>query len=248
MKTEEIILLVEYGGLGDHLFYSTLPRLLKEAGLAKRVYLSDKCSFRNPQIYELVWRNNPYFDGLSSNESTALIKFNSIIDKISNKIISHHGIKNINYEIFPEIYLEKSQLKNYCGFNFIDLNYVSFIGGFTYFDKIYLAIKYRNYCFINPDFLMRIFLKNYIFSKSLLDYADMINSSDKFVCLASGGATLAAALKKRATVYYGHGQPHVFHHSSNHNIQIGGSGFVRSFISRVYFKRNEFLLKYRKNK
>ena len=248
MKNKEIVLLVEYGGLGDHLFFSTLPRLLKEAGLAERVYLSDKCSFRNPQIYELVWRLNPYFDGLSSVQSTKLIKVNSVIDKISNIISAHHGLEDIAYEILPEIYLDKSQLSNYYGFKFIDLNYVSFIGGFTYFDKCYLAVKYRNYCFINPDFLMRIFLKNYIFSKSLFDYADMINSSDKFVCLASGGATLAAALKKRAIVYYGYGQPHVFHHSSNHNIQIGGSGLFRSILSRLYFKRNEFFLKYRKNK
>ena len=55
------------GGLGDHLAYSALPRLYKLAG-AGRVLLSSRTNFgepftRNPEVDELVWRDNPFVDG-----------------------------------------------------------------------------------------------------------------------------------------------------------------------------------------
>ena len=67
---KKVIFRVEYGGLGDHLFYSALPRLLKENKLADQVYIASNSNFRNPQIFDLVWKNNPHLDGISDEVPT----------------------------------------------------------------------------------------------------------------------------------------------------------------------------------
>jgi hypothetical protein len=64
-----IIIGVHAGGLGDHLAYSALPRLYKRAG-ARKVLLSTQTDFgepftRNPDIRDLVWRDNPFVDGFT---------------------------------------------------------------------------------------------------------------------------------------------------------------------------------------
>ena len=64
-----VVLAVHAGGLGDHLAYSALPRLYKRAGAA-RVLLSSRTNCgepfaRNREIAELVWRDNPFVDGMT---------------------------------------------------------------------------------------------------------------------------------------------------------------------------------------
>jgi len=54
---------VKYGGLGDHLFYSHLPRIAKQTGKYDRVYVSNHSTFRNPEYRKLIWECNPYVDG-----------------------------------------------------------------------------------------------------------------------------------------------------------------------------------------
>ena len=57
------ILYVAFGGLGDHLLFSTLPELLDYHGYD--FYLSHLSEFRNTQTLDLVWKSNPYFKGIS---------------------------------------------------------------------------------------------------------------------------------------------------------------------------------------
>ena len=64
-----IIIGVHAGGLGDHLAYSVLPRLYKQAGAA-RVLLSLRTTsgepfVRNPDMSELVWKRNSFVDGFT---------------------------------------------------------------------------------------------------------------------------------------------------------------------------------------
>ena len=51
---------------------------------------------------------------------------------------------------------------------------------------------------------------------SLMEFCSIIISCKKLYCLTSGTATLAAALQKPATVFFGSGQESIYHHSSLH--------------------------------
>ena len=58
-----LILQIKFGGLGDHLFYSHLPRIAKQSGECTGVYISNHSSFRSPEYKELIWKLNPFVDG-----------------------------------------------------------------------------------------------------------------------------------------------------------------------------------------
>lgn len=247
---KEVILFVEYGGLGDHLFFSPLPRLLKTKGIADKVFLSRKSPFRSQQIYDLVWKNNPYFDGMSDKDPSPKILPNSKIDKVINLIASSYEIIDIDSEISPEIYgLTIDPNSPSRKGNYIDLNYVSFVGAISILDKIKLLFRYKEFVVINPAwYLIPFVLRRFIRTISLLDYLSLIRNSSNFVCLASGGATLAAAVGKSAVVYYGYGQPSIFHHKSNTNIMMGSKNWFRINLCRILFKYNEIKKNFNKNK
>lgn len=247
---KEIILFVEFGGLGDHLFFSPLPRLLKSYGLADKVFLSNKSPFRNSQTYDLVWKDNPFFDGISFEEPSHSLPSDSKIDKVINHIASSYGLTDVEFELLPEVYgFNPTGNSSYRGGKYLDLNYISFVGGFSIIDKFKLLWKYKNHIVVNPSWDILPFVsKRCVYTSGLLDYASLIVDSDNFVCLASGGATLAAALNKNATVYYGYGQPTIFHHKTNLNIMVGGGGFYRRQLCRMLFKYNQLRKFYNKSK
>jgi len=56
------ILYVNYGGLGDHLAFSTLPEVCDKNGYD--FYLSDKTKFRDNEIFQLIYNINPFFKGV----------------------------------------------------------------------------------------------------------------------------------------------------------------------------------------
>lgn len=250
---KKVIFKVEYGGLGDHLFYSALPRLLKQYQLADEVYISDQSKFRNPDIFDLIWKDNPYLDGYSSEDATKLAQIqDSKETKIVNIIFERFGLRS--KEEFPVELYNQLPTFNQDGCKYIDLNYVSFIGAFSWLDKINVYRKYPDYQIVNPDrcssYLFKIFSPNrkQIFTKSLRHYASLIASSSAFVTVSSGGATLAAALNKPSTVYYGYGQSDVFHHAIHQYIRIGGANFFRHRLARFFSKRNARRLKRAQNK
>src|SRR6266496_3112403 len=58
-----LILQIKFGGLGDHLFFSHLPRIAKQSGECTGVYISNQSCFRSPEYKELIWKLNPFVDG-----------------------------------------------------------------------------------------------------------------------------------------------------------------------------------------
>ena len=58
-----------FGGMGDSLEHSHLPRRFSEQG--DEVYLSSRAQLRNTQIKKLVWDMNPFIKGLSDDEPNA---------------------------------------------------------------------------------------------------------------------------------------------------------------------------------
>ena len=218
---------VEYGGLGDHLFYSPLPRLLKESGLAEAVYLSSRSRVRNQQTIELVWKTNPFLDGMTNDPVTAFRRAQPTVNKVINLEMAKHGIV-IDTELKPEIHQAIPIDPRYLGKRFIDLNYISFVGGLTPLDEINIVRQAPDAWLVNPKWYLKQFVgSRFVRTSSLLDFASLIASASEFICLTSGGATLAPALNKTATVYFGHGHNPINRHSYNRNLQLGGDGFFR---------------------
>jgi hypothetical protein len=235
---EKYVFEVRYGGLGDHLFYTPLPRLLKELGIAKNVYLYDKSPIRNPETYDLVWKINPYLDGLSDAPPNLKNVLQHTVHKATNFNLAEHGVI-FDHEIQPEIYAKELFSEKYSDKNYIDLNYISFAGAFTSIDGLIFLKQNPNSIMVNPSNWYRRWSKNkYVYTNSLLDYISLIASSASFTCLTSGGASLAAALGKSANVLYGYGHNPFFRHSINNHIQIGGDNFLRKFIANVLKNKN----------
>lgn len=245
--TKSYIFEVEYGGLGDHLFYSPLPRLLKELGIADKVYLSKKSKVRNPQTVDFVWNTNPFLDGLTEELPTEFQRKKPTLNKVINLELAKHGIV-IDSEVYPELYSTPIRDQRISEQKFLDLNYISFVGAITPLDEIALVLNKPDLTAINPKGYLQPFLRNKpIFTKSLLEYAQFIFNAKEFHCLTSGGATLSAALKKPATAYYGFGQNSIHHHSSNTNIQIGGDNYIRKEIAKFLQKKNILRERTKKN-
>src|SRR5271170_4999924 len=61
---------INYGGLGDHLFLSPIPRIAKEQGKYEKVLVSNKSIFRHSDYKKLVWEMNPYVDGFTDEDGT----------------------------------------------------------------------------------------------------------------------------------------------------------------------------------
>lgn len=229
---------VEYGGLGDHLFYSPLPRLLKERGLADEVYLSSKSRVRSQQTIDLVWKTNPFLDGITDEPVTVFERAQPIVNKVINLEMAKHGVV-VNEELQPEIFQSIETDPKYSGKKFIDLNYISYVGGLTPLDEINIVRKVPDAWLVNPKwYLQSLVGSRYVRTSSLLDFASLIASAEEFICLTSGGATLAAALNRRATVYFGYGHNPINRHSSNNNVQLGGDGVFRRKVGEYLKERN----------
>jgi hypothetical protein len=240
---KKYVFYVEYGGLGDHLFFSPLPRLLKQLGIANEVYLSSKSPFRGSETYSLVWGSNPYLDGVSNDPPTPTQPATSSINKAVNLAMAQHGIL-LEQELNPEIYLANIHAQKYVGKHYIDLNYTSFVGAITSADLLTILKKYPEMILVNPSaWLLRYTRREYIRTDSLRDYASLIYSSASFIALASGGATLALALDRPSIVFHGYGQDPLFHHSANNNLRVGGNGLIRKLICHYFSKKNSLRIK-----
>lgn len=245
----DVVINIDYGGLGDHLFHSPLPRLLKEAGLANRVYLSGESSFRDSQIFKLVWSDNPYLDGVLSKPGSTKKVASARVNSIMNIIAASYGLNNIVEELVPEIYMKVDGSSDFSEKKFLDLNYISFVGALSFFDYLKIIKSLPDHILVNPKFYLLPFIGGkFIKTTGFWDYVNLVHSCQSLACLTSGGASLSAAFGKSAKVYYGWGHPQTNRHSMNQNIMIGGSGFFRRQLCRLLFKKNQIRLLLSKNK
>jgi hypothetical protein len=234
---------VKYGGLGDHLFYSPVPRLLKlKYGSSCRVYLSSEAVFRNSETYELVWANNPHLDGIKGPSD---LNFEELAKKVSTDGLHVSQIILANYsldyseEIDPEIYYEVPSRPGFPK-KLIDLNYSSYTG---LLDSDILRIVEEvkgDYYFINPSSKIRGAIPdiNAVQTSSLFEYASLLKNSACFFCLTSGGAVLARALGKVANVYIEPNYPKTFMYARNNHIKIADSSPYRRLVSSYLWERN----------
>ena len=228
MKMNKILIIeIPYGGLGDNLFFSNIPRIAKESGKFDKVFISKYSFERHPDNTELVWKLNPFVDGFS-NEHGIKISIENAIKKVENskeinlldQIMFDFGLDNGKRLNEPEIYYEPKYIEKYNQIIF-DPNFLSWIGNvtkedfMTYFKKNNLnfdaIMKQRSDKFMFVPTNKTIFIE----TPTLKDFCDLIFSAKKLYCLTSGTATLVSALGKSATVFFGKEQHKVFQHTKN---------------------------------
>lgn len=230
MKGSELIIEIPYGGLGDHLFHSHLPRIAKQTGAYDNVYISSRSLFRHPDNKKLVWDLNPYIDGFVD-EPGKTFDFKPIVRKhflapvkefnLLDSIMFHYQLEdNIRWHE-PEIYY-KPEFKVEYHKSVFDPNYLSWVGEIE--KKEMMSFIHKNNYSFDAVMMLRnnkaLFIPekevDYIETNTLFDFCDLIFSSKNIYCLTSGTATIAAGLGKNATVFFGNNQSLFYQHSKLH--------------------------------
>jgi hypothetical protein len=206
-----IIIYQPWGGLGDNLQFSTLPKLYSELGYD--VYISASNVYRNPEIYDLVWKNNPYIKGISELPPNAgSCKGCQHMDQpyIKNIELSH-GITH-GTDRYPTIYYTPKKIEALCNTvvyditsstsiysdDFIKTKFTSQLEQYPECEKRKIQfeqIKNR----MTPDLHHDVIEINSIF-----DLCDVIFSCKAFICTFSGSVVLASAVKNSQSSPYIH--------------------------------------------
>ena len=220
---KKIIISQPWGGLGDNLQFSTLPELFTNTGY--EVYISVNNKVRNLEIFDLVWRTNPYIKGVISDDNGTVVGSNmqnrwppeSQNEYSLHRIEIAHGFSKSNF--YPKIYYTPKYIDENKNDILIDLTgasqvykldkYIEYIHYFTPLiinkNKNIKIIIFENYQ-INNIFkdvyeYLKIKIPNieYLKVNSLINYCDIINSCDTIIIVNSGINSLAAAIKQDNT-------------------------------------------------
>jgi hypothetical protein len=121
----------------------------------------------------------------------------------------------------PEVYYRPKLLAEYAGKSIYDPNWISplnhhITGGEIqkYLDGVHASVDMQ----FRPGLRSRPLpsCSKYVTDNSVEEFCDILHSCEKIYCFASGTAALAAALGKRATVFYHRGINPVFIFSRLH--------------------------------
>lgn len=199
-----IILSQPWGGLGDNLQFSTLPQFYAEKGCD--VYLSSDNAYRNPQIYDIVWKLNPYIKGISDlpPNAGACQGVYWINNEYIKSIEYAHGCR-AGLNKYPVVYYQPKKIESLANTVLYDINAASnmYTDSFIYseFKKILITYPDCEKKQVIPTSLPNIrtapqFYTESIEVRDLFEYCDLLYSCKAIVCLHSGTAVLASAIKQ----------------------------------------------------
>jgi len=208
LKLHTLIIQINFGGLGDHLFYSHLPRIAKETGRYDKVYISNQSGFRQEAFKKLIWMSNPYVDGFTDLPGYIMtsLKYNPEIN-IMDQVMLLSNLDDGKRFHEPELYFKPIIKPELQGKIIFDPNYISNAGDKISKQNIENYFQKNN---INIDYQMQLRdmsvsisnFTNWLHSDSLEDFMSIIVSCKEIYCFVTGTATLACALGKKAHVFY----------------------------------------------
>jgi len=226
-----LIIEIRKGGLGDHLFYSHLPRIAKQTFAYKKVLISNHSYFRNPDYKKLIWELNPFVDGFT--ETKGVFYFSTYADEKQNmldSIMLAYGLDDGIRMHEPELFYTPIINDNFKHINVYDPNYQSYTGDLKSGHNIENWLN-QNKVFIHYQmrFLgkrqLPITIENIYGCSNIFEFCDFLASINHLYCLTTGSATLAAALHKNATVFFGNGHIKGYRHSLLHKYVYLGSDY-----------------------
>ena len=204
---DDVILSAYHGGLGDNLQFSTLPEEFhKQQG--RDTYIWSQASFRNQEIYDLVWGCNPYIKGIKEGDWSA----GDTPDRhrvIESNCISNwealHGLKPTNK--YPKIYYEPEKISSFDNVILVDLSSISITYDADKILKLYDAVKktHEGMVFLSVEFTNKIKgatiiepdVTGVVEIESIFTYVDLMYSSFGVISLHSGQNHLASAIKNQ---------------------------------------------------
>lgn len=218
---KKLILTIKYGGLGDHLFYSHIPRIAKETGAYSHVYISNQSEFRDPEYRKLIWAYNPYFDGFvdepgitvtTEKEKPGIIQDfieKNRLGKGMDSIMLGLGLDDGKRNHEPELYYTPPLRNDLTSLSVYDPNSIS--GGFKFINQHDLKRTLKKEkividCQLEKRGKENVWLDEIpktLSSKTIWEFCSIIYSCKTLYCLATGTAHLAAAFKKPATIFIG---------------------------------------------
>lgn len=250
MKT--LIIQINKGGLGDHLFFSHLPRIAKQTGAYDKVFFSTQSECRHPDTLELVWKQNTWLDGLTNEPGE--YHFPSVVnagENLLDVIMLAYGLDDGKRFHEPEIYYTPKVNPKLRDAIIYDPNFISYTGNLRSGEKIKKWFEDQK---INVDFQMCILgnrslpitlgnsiAYDQIATNNLFELCDLIASCKRMYCLTTGTATLAAALGNSVTVFYGEGHDPLYRHSTLHEYIYLGTDYT--FRDYLIFYITKFLQK-----
>lgn len=206
-QTKRLVLDLEFGGLGDCLILTSLPRLLFEQhGI--EFYLSERSRsvFRHPDIAALCFEMNPYFKGFRP-DNEALRPQGFVRDLGLYTFFTDRGglsasLKlerqfSVRGEGLPEIFYTPKKISGYEKVLVCDKHWYSGEKFGLYNNESLIQAECDAWQKRGPDFTIEYITPG---NQDIFTYVDKIYSAAHFVCYLSGGNALAAALRKDATV------------------------------------------------
>ena len=232
-RTGRLVLEVGYGGLGDHLTYSSLPRLLTQQRNI-RVLVSTRSVRRSPEIMEFVWGRNPYVTFTSVRGYPHLGEGDRRCSNLNEMMEGYFGLQGKG---LPEVYyvpkcipsLEKRYLVDAThgpaglsnGYETEDFEetYVEFLRKEVKdFVLIQVGHTYANLHL--QERLLQEFKPDTIAVNYLTEMADLLYSCRMSFLLYTGSASLAAAILKPAKVICRRRSNPYFVYATNEYIDI----------------------------
>lgn len=250
--SKDLIIKVEYGGLGDHLFFSHIPRIAKLGNTNggggdkyDRVFIHESSPFRNNDYKRLIWEQNPYVDGFTDTPPTPrkdITDTFSLSCNLLDNLMLSYGLDDGRRLHEPEIYYTPKFREEYNKVIF-DPNWISNSG-----DTFDLAdvVTYFHHNNIHIDAVMADLGNSRVFdnrvdseiirTETIWDFCDLIYSAKAMYCFVTGTATLAAALNKPINVFVGRSVGYMFMHSALHSyIPLHANKYIRKEWKRKVF-------------
>jgi hypothetical protein len=205
MESRSIILYQPWGGLGDNLQYTTLHELFYNLGY--KVCISTRNVYRNPEIYDLVWKFNPYVEDLSDDDPNA----GSCKDFDNNPSFEYvtnmeraHGLTN-GYRKYPVIYYEPQFIPELADCLVYDVTAISsgnpsdenLKNSFEHIFAKYPEITIKKLQFAKINNRETPYFSHDTYTvQSIFHMCDIIFSCKIFLCLFSGASNLASAIRQ----------------------------------------------------
>jgi hypothetical protein len=204
----DYILYQQFGGLGDNLQFTTLPKRFNELG--KTFSVSKTNELINHEINDLVWKKNPFVQTTDSELSPncGSMKKNHRPRHIRNVIEWNewrHDLEPLNTN--PVIYYTPKKIPEAEDKILLDLGAgTCFRRKFYSIDRVlslnnYLKSKTKNNLHVKSKYSISPITKYYedeenILLDDIFHYCDLIYSCKKFICLYSGSSVLASCIRK----------------------------------------------------
>jgi len=207
-RDKQLIIQVPFGGLGDHLTYSSLPELLWEQKGIK-TFISNKSVFRSKAICDFVWGLNLYvtftdekgwftYKPLGNNYPTLDGYFQKLFDLSGNEC--------------PKVYYKPRIIEQIRGKDIVDPSFGPSGKANGYYEKDFhkrfveylknninefILITYHHSKTKNPleELIKRTSNPNCYSIFTIEELADVLFSAQKRYVLYSGAASISAALR-----------------------------------------------------